>query len=152
MNQADHQNLPPKLAEIIEDFEWSEGREKLELLLQYAEELPPLPERFLEKQQAMEPVEECMTPVFVQSELHNGILEFFIDVPASSPTVRGFASVLVKGLEGLNPEEVLQVPADFFQKMGLDKVLTHQRLNGIAAILAHMKALAVRHLRNGDRG
>jgi cysteine desulfuration protein SufE len=139
-------SIPPQLSEIIEDFQWSEGREKLELLLQYAEELPPLPERFADKAKAMEPVEECMTPVFLQSELQDGKMVFFIDVPPSSPTVRGFASILIKGLEGLAPEEVLKVPADFFEKMGLDKVLTHQRLNGMSAILAHMKAQSVRHL------
>lgn len=143
-------HIPPRLAEIIEDFQWSEGREKLELLIQYAEELPPLPERFEEKAQAMEPVEECMTPVFLQSELQDGKVAFFIDVPASSPTVRGFASILLKGLDGLTPEEVLKVPTNFSEQMGLDKVLTHQRLNGITAILAHMKAQSVRHLENGS--
>jgi cysteine desulfuration protein SufE len=142
-------HIPPSLGEIIEDFQWSEGREKLELLLQYAEELPSLPERFKDKAKAMEPVEECMTPVFLQSELQDGKVVFFIDVPPSSPTVRGFASILVKGLEGLSPEEVLKVPADFFEQMGLDKVLTHQRLNGMSAILAHMKAQSARHLERG---
>jgi cysteine desulfuration protein SufE len=141
--------IPPQLGEIIEDFQWSEGSEKLELLLQYAEELPPLPDRYLDKAQAMEPVEECMTPVFLQSELQDGQMVFYIDVPPSSPTVRGFASILIKGMEGLSPEEVLKVPANFFELMGLDKVLTHQRLNGISAILAHMKAQSLKHLEDG---
>jgi cysteine desulfuration protein SufE len=141
--------LPPRLGEIVEDFQWSEGREKIELLLQYADDLPPLPDHYQDKAKAMEPVEECMTPVFLQSELQDGKIVFFIDVPASSPTVRGFASILIQGLEGLSPEEVLKVPVDFFEQMGLDKVLTHQRLNGISAILAHMKAHSVRHMENG---
>lgn len=147
MNTTEN-GIPPRLGEIIADFQWSEGREKLELLLQYAEELPPLPERFQDKVKAMEPVEECMTPVFLQSELQDGRMIFFIDVPPSSPTVRGFASILIKGLEGLSPEEVLKVSENFFERMGLDKVLTHQRLKGLSAILAHMKAQSVRHLEN----
>jgi cysteine desulfuration protein SufE len=149
MNQSGN-HIPPRLGEIIEDFQWSEGREKLELLLQYAEELPPLPDRFKDKAKEMEPVEECMTPVFLQSELEGGKLLFYIDVPPSSPTVRGFAAILLKGLEGQPPEEVLKVPADFFAQMGLENVLTHQRLNGLSAILAHMKAQAVRHLEKGN--
>jgi cysteine desulfuration protein SufE len=139
-------SIPPQLAEIIEDFEWSEGREKLELLLQYAEELPPLPDRLKDRASAMEQVEECMTPVFVQSEQQDGKLIFYIDVPASAPTVRGFASILLKGLQGLTPVEILGIPATFFEAMGLDKVLTHQRLNGISAILAHMKMLALKEI------
>jgi cysteine desulfuration protein SufE len=41
---------------------------------------------------------------------------------------------------------VLQVPGDFFYAMGLEQVLTHQRLNGLAAILAHMKRLALNRM------
>jgi cysteine desulfuration protein SufE len=48
-------------------------------------------------------------------------------------------------LNGATPEQVLGVPADFYQAMGLDQVLTQQRLNGISAILAYMKRLALTH-------
>jgi cysteine desulfuration protein SufE len=68
---------------------------------------------------------------------------YYFLVPEESPTVRGFASVMAAGLNGSTPEQVLSVPNDFFQTMGLDKVLTFQRLNGISAILSHMKRLAV---------
>ena len=134
--------MPGKLKEIIEDFEISEGREKLELLLQYAEQLPPLPERIGGRDQ-MEFVPECMTPVYVQAVEQNGKLQFYFDVPDESPTVRGFAAVMEEGGSGATPQEILAIPNDFFLQMGLDKVLTHQRLNGMVAILAHMKRLAV---------
>ena len=55
----------------------------------------------------------------------------------------GVIEALGEGLEGATPEEVLKVPNDFYQEMGLDKVLTSQRLNGMSAILAHMKRLAL---------
>lgn len=139
-------NLPPRLSEILEDFEFSEGREKLELLLYYSERMPPLPDWLSEKHDSMEQIQECMTPVFVYSSLEDGGMRFFFDVPPSSPTVRGYAAILGEGLQGATPEEVLAVPADFYQRMGLDKVLTHQRLNGIAAILAHMKRLAAEYV------
>ena len=42
-----------------------------------------------------------------------------------SPTVRGFASILSQGLDGATPEQVLKVPNDFFDHMGLEHVLTH---------------------------
>ena len=136
--------LPPRLQEIVEDFQWSEGREKLELLLQYAEELPDIPAWM--QNQSFEQVEECMTPVFVLSEMTDGKIHFHFDVPKSSPTVRGYAALMKKGLDGLTPEEILRVPGDFYLQMGLDQVLTYQRLNGIAAILAHMKLLALQEV------
>ncbi len=35
--------LPARLQNIVEDFALCEGKEKLELLLQFSEQLPPLP-------------------------------------------------------------------------------------------------------------
>ena len=134
--------LPEKLNEIIEDFAYCEGREKIELLLQYAERLPKLPDWLREEQDSMEQVEECMTPVFVKASLEGGRMAFYFDVPQESPTVRGFAAVMAEGLYGATPEQVLRIPNDFFYAMGLDSVLTMQRLNGMSAILAHMKRLA----------
>src|SRR4030095_13792466 len=55
--------LPPKLQEIVDDFASMSREEKLETLIGYAETLPPLPERFREERDKMEPVPECMTPV-----------------------------------------------------------------------------------------
>ena len=138
--------LPAKLRSIVEDFQLSEGQEKLELLLQFAEEMPPQPDWMQTRTQEMEAVPECMTPVFVQADIQENSMRFFIEVPKSSPTVRGFATILLRGLDGLSPEEILRVPNDFYLDLGLEQVLTHQRLNGISAILAHMKALAVKTL------
>lgn len=139
-------DLPEKLAKIVEDFQWCEGREKLELLLQLSERMSPLPDWLRDSHEQMDEVPECMTPVYVYAETHDGKMSFYFDVPPQSPTVRGFATILGEGLEGTSPEQVLKVPGDFYQAMGLHLVLTHQRLNGLSAILAHMKQLALREL------
>jgi cysteine desulfuration protein SufE len=133
--------IPPRLAEIIEEFGWVEGQEKLELLLEYSEKMRPLPD-WLDKDSNMDQIHECMTPVFVYAETKNGGMAFYFDVPPESPTVRGYAAILGEGLQGATPEEVLNVPPAFYQQMGLHKVLSMQRLNGITAILAHLKRLA----------
>jgi cysteine desulfuration protein SufE len=138
--------IPPALQQIIEDFQFCEGREKIELLIQFAENLPALPVQFAAEREKMEPVPECMTPVMIQATLENGQIFFHFDVPAESPTVRGYAALMKQGLDGSTPEDVLQIPADFFLAMGLQGVLTHQRLNGLSAILAHVKQLAARAL------
>lgn len=140
--------IPARLQEIVEDFQLAEGREKLEMLLEYSERMPPLPKKLQGQHDQMEQVEECMTPVYVQAELENGGLHFYFDVPAESPTVRGYAALMAEGMESTSPEQVLQVPADFYQAMGLQQVLTSQRLNGISAILAHMKQIALKYVQH----
>ena len=137
--------LPPKLQEIVDDFAGMTREEKLEMLIGYAESLPPLPERFQEARSKMEPVPECMTPVFLIAEKKPGDgFVFHVDCPPQSPTVRGLASILVNGLEGASLEEILSVPADFFLPMKLDEAVSQQRLNGFVGVLAHMKQSAVK--------
>lgn len=138
--------LPAKLTEIIEDFKLCEGREKIELLIEFSESLPDLPQNIIHNHDHMDQVHECMTPVFVQSEIQDGCMFFHFDVPAESPTVRGYASIMKQGLDGSTPEDILRIPGDFFHEMGLHELLTHQRLNGLSAILAHLKQLAVKEL------
>ena len=138
--------MPARLAEIIEDFELSEGREKIEMLVDYSERMSPLPERIVQNRGAMDEVPECMTPVFIAAETVDGGMHFYFDVPPESPTVRGFASILSQGLDGATPEQVLAVPNDFFYRMVLEQVLTMQRLKGFSSILAHMKRLATEAL------
>ena len=140
-------DLPPKLQEIVDDFASMSREEKLETLIGYAESLPPLPQRFKEERENMEEVPECMTPVclFPEKQPDGGIV-FHFDIPPQSPTVRGLASILANGLNGLKPEEILAVPADFFGPMKLEEAITHQRINGFIGVLAHMKQAAVKLL------
>jgi len=137
------ESIPPRLNQIIEDFQISEGREKLELLLEFSESLAPLPDWLIGHPDQMDQVHECMTPVFIQAQLVDGKMVYYFDVPAESPTVRGFAAMLKQGVEGTTPQEILAIPNDFYLRMGLEQVLTQQRLNGISAILAYMKRLAI---------
>ena len=137
--------IPPRLQEIIDDFSWAEGREKLELLLEFSEQMPPLPD-WLNRETNMEQVHECMTPVFIHAENKDGHMHFYFDVPPESPTVRGYAAILGQGLDGATPEQVIAVPGNFYMEMGLHKVLTTQRLNGIGAILAYIRRLAAKEL------
>jgi cysteine desulfuration protein SufE len=134
-------NIPPRLQEIVEEFGEAEGQEKLELLLEYSEKMPPLPD-WLSKETNMEQVHECMTPVFVHAEQENGGMVFYFDVPPESPTVRGYAAILGEGLRDVPPEQIVSIPTDFYLRMGLHKVLSQQRLRGITALLAYLKRLA----------
>jgi cysteine desulfuration protein SufE len=139
--------LPPKLEEIVSDFDLCEGREKLELLLDYAQRFPKFPEH-LRRPGWLEEVPECMTPVQMASEVINGRIYFYFDVPPESPTVRGYSSLIMEGINGLTADQVMQIPAEFYLRMGLQDVLTAQRLNGMAAILAHVKRRALEEIKS----
>jgi cysteine desulfuration protein SufE len=139
--------IPPRLQEIIEEFQMCDGQEKLELLLEYSDRMPSLPAWLHEQRSSLEQVHECMTPVFVHAEMQDGGMVFHFDIPPEAPTVRGYAAVLREGLHGATPEQVLHMPAHLFQQMGIDKLVGPQRLNGLAALAAYLKRLAFQQTR-----
>jgi cysteine desulfuration protein SufE len=142
--------LPPQLAEIVEDFQALAERERLQLLLEFSQELPDLPERYAGHPEAMEPVPECQSPVFLAVEVDrangadgadgaDGTVHVFFQAPREAPTTRGFASILRAGLDGLPAGEVLAVPDDVAYRLGLTDAVSPLRLRGMAGMLARIK-------------
>lgn len=130
---------PAGLRTIIDEFREAEPRERLEFLLEYAMDLPPLPERLHEQRDAMEQVHECQATVFLLTEVSDGRVHFYLDVPAESPTVRGYAAILVEGLEDATPDQILATPDDVYILLGLHEAITPQRLRGLHALMQYMK-------------
>ena len=128
-----------KLHEIVEEFADTPKELRLPLLLDFANSLPPLPERLLEDRDSMEPVEECQAPLFLSVDVAPEEVRLYFDAPPEAPTSRGFAAVLHEGLDGATPEEVLATPNDFYLSMGLEELVTPLRMRGMAGMLARVK-------------
>jgi cysteine desulfuration protein SufE len=132
--------LNPRLQEIVDDFNSVSGRDRLQLLLEYSQELPALPDRYAEDPTLLEPVPECQTPLFLAVEVdQDATVHLFFQAPAEAPTTRGFASILHAGLDGLDADEVLATPAEFSSELGLADLVSPLRLRGMAAMLARIK-------------
>ena len=61
--------LNPRLQDIVNEFGAVPGQEKLQLLLEFSDELPPLPARYAEHRDLLEPVPECQSPLFLAVEV-----------------------------------------------------------------------------------
>ena len=132
--------LTGALAEIRDDFQALEQNDRLQLLLEFSDELPDLPERYRDHPDLLERVEECQAPVYIFVEVDgDGIVHLYATAPAEAPTTRGFASILVQGLAGLTADEVLAVPDDFPQTLGLTQAVSPLRLRGMSALLGRAK-------------
>jgi cysteine desulfuration protein SufE len=132
--------LPSNLAQIREDFHELELRDRLQLLLEFSNELPTLPERYVDHPDLLERVEECQSPVFMFVEVDDdNIVHLFVTAPKEAPTTRGFASILVQGLAGLTVQEVLDIPDDFPQDLGLTEAVSPLRVRGMTALLGRAK-------------
>jgi cysteine desulfuration protein SufE len=132
--------LHPRLQEIADDFISMADKDRLQLLLEFSQELPALPERYAAHRDRMEPVPECQTPLFLAVEVDpDEVVHLFFDAPAEAPTTRGFAAILHAGLDGLGAQEVLDTPAEFSHQLGLSDLVSPLRLRGMAAMLARIK-------------
>lgn len=132
--------LPPRLQTIVDVFANSPKQFRLEALLDYSKRVPDLPSRYAEHPELLEEVKECQTPFFLATEVdEEGHVHMFFSAPPESPTVRGYAGLLLDGLEGATAEDVLAVPIDFYVGMGLEEVVTPLRLRGMSAILTRLR-------------
>ncbi|WP_104092322.1 SufE family protein [Arthrobacter sp. GMC3] len=143
--------LPPALAEIVNDFQELEERDRLTLLLEFSRSLPALPERLTNHPELLEQVVECQSPLFltVESEKTDDgeVIRLFFQAPPEAPTTRGFASVLFEGLDGLTAEQILAVPDDMPDQLGLTRAISPLRMRGMSAILGRVKRKVASGLR-----
>ena len=132
--------LPAKLTEIQEDFLSLEQPDRLQLLLEFSNELPELPERYRDHPDLFERVVECQSPVYIFVEVDDaGAVHLYATAPRESPTTRGFASILAQGLDGLSVAAVLDVPDDYPLTIGLTQAVSPLRIRGMTAMLARTK-------------
>jgi cysteine desulfuration protein SufE len=132
--------LAPSLAEIKDDFLALEQPDRLQLLLEFSNELPALPERYENHPDLFERVVECQSPVFIFVEVSDeNVVHLYATAPRESPTTRGFASILAQGLDGMTAEAVLAVPDDFPQMLGLTQAVSPLRIRGMSALLGRTK-------------
>lgn len=140
-------DLPGALAEIVADFQEMGENERLQLLLEFSQELPALPARLADHPELMEPVPECQSPIFVTVEVGDGaapagpgdVVRLFFSAPAEAPTTRGFAGILSQGLDGLPADELLAVPDDVPDRLGLTRAVSPLRLRGMTGMLMRIK-------------
>lgn len=132
--------LPEKLQNIVNVFRSAPKPLRLQALLEYSRKLPPLPEKYVEHPEFLQPVPECASPFFLVTEqAENGGVSMYFKVPEEAPTVRGYAGILREALQGESPETILNVPDQFYMDMGLTELITPMRLRGMGAILMRLK-------------
>jgi cysteine desulfuration protein SufE len=134
------QQVPEGLAGIRDDFLALDQPERLQLLLEFSNALPELPERYAGHPDLLERVEECQSPVFIFVEVDDArIVHMFVTAPREAPTTRGFASILAEGLKDLTVEQVLAIPADYPLTIGLTEAVSPLRIRGMMALLGRIQ-------------
>lgn len=130
--------LAAREAEVVETFEaLGDPFARYEYLIELGKALPPLPE---ELRTDTFRVRGCQAQVWIVPELRDGRLHLRGDSDAL--ITRGLVALLVDVLSGLPPAVVADAELGFLKDIGLDEHLSATRRNGLAAMVARLKAYA----------
>jgi sulfur transfer protein SufE len=130
--------LPAPLQRIVLAFQAvPDPMARYKQLLFYAAKLPGLPEDLRTPENK---VEGCVSQVWVVPELREedgGRVYWRAD--SDSQLTKGLAALLVTGLSGCTPAEILSVTPEFIEALGLKQSLTPSRNNGFLNMLRKMQ-------------
>jgi cysteine desulfuration protein SufE len=130
--------LPPALDKIVQRFaRVTDPKRKYEQLIYYAKKVEAMPET--DKIDANK-VMGCVSQVFITATLCDGKIQFAGDSDAQ--LVKGLVGLLLEGMNGLTPQEVVTLAPDFIKDTGLDVSLTPSRANGFYNIFKLMQQKA----------
>ncbi|GGC23759.1 SufE family protein [Brevibacterium sediminis] len=138
-------DLPEALAEIVTDFAETPSDDRLQVLLEFATDLPDLPEKYTDHPELLEPVPECQSPIFLVTEVtdpeagERAEVRLHFSAPPEAPTTRGFAGILHEGLDGATAEAILSVPADLPLRLSMSEIVSPLRLRGMSGMLSRIQ-------------
>ncbi len=131
--------LPLALSQIVQRFaRVTDPKQRYEQLLSLAKRLNAFPEADKIPENK---VSGCASQVFITAELIEGQVKYQGD--SDSQLVKGLVALLIRGLDGLAPAEILQLTPDFIQETGLNVSLTPSRANGFYNIFRLMQQKAL---------
>ena len=128
----------PALDRIVERLgSSSDPRRRYEYVLWLAKKLEPFPDDL--RLDAFK-VKGCVSQVFVVGHLEEGKLHWRGDSDAQ--ITKGLLALLIEGLEGMTPDQAIDLDTSFIAATGLQASLTPSRANGFLNILRTMQAQA----------
>ncbi|MEI6081001.1 MAG: Fe-S metabolism protein SufE [Verrucomicrobiota bacterium] len=138
-------SYPAKLSAIIELFSGLPDAEKRETLIAYADQAKSQEPRDGETfdLEDVRKDEECTDTVAIYLRLdERGGAHFRISLgPQVQTLTRAMSSILCKGLEGVSPTDILEIPADFVPKI-VGAELVRLRSQTVYYLLTRIKSVS----------
>jgi cysteine desulfuration protein SufE len=135
--------IPPSIDRILRRFATLSPDMTRQALVQYANKLPPLPERYLGVDLEQYRVHECQTPVAIFPEVEDGTMHYYADVPRESAAIRALLAMLFEALNGQPPETTIAIPQDFVRQV-MGKIGLQAREAGLNAMVERLRRAARR--------
>lgn len=125
--------------EVVDSFSmYDEWLDKYEYLIDLGKNLSPYPDSSKTDDRL---IKGCQSRVWLDYQMKDGKLWFTADSDAI--ITKGIISLLVSIYSGRTPEEIASSDFSFIEKIGLKENLSPTRANGLASMIATIKAVAL---------
>lgn len=132
-------NLIERENEIIDEFSiFSDWMEKYEYIIDLGKELAPIDAEFKTDNYV---IKGCQSQVWLQAWKEGDLVHFKADSDAI--ITKGIIALLIRTLDGLTPEEIIQADLKFIDEIGLKEHLSPTRANGLLSMIKQMKLYAI---------
>lgn len=132
-------DLNDREKEIVEEFEiFPDWMEKYEYIIDLGKELPSIKSDYKTDEYR---ISGCQSQVWLHAWKDNGHIHFEADSDAI--ITKGIIALLIRALDGLSPEEILNADLEFINVIGLKEHLSPTRANGLLSMIKQMKLYAV---------
>lgn len=82
-------------------------------------------------------IKGCQAQVWLYSELKEG--KIFFKADADADYAKGLVAMMIRILSGHTPDEIINAPLDFIDKIGFKNMLSMKRTGGLASMIKQMK-------------
>lgn len=125
--------------EVVETFSmYEEWLDKYEYLIDLGKNLEAYPEECKTEDKL---IKGCQSRVWLDYKVQDGKIYFKADSDAI--ITKGIISLLISVYSGRTPEEIASSDFGFIEKIGLKENLSPTRANGLASMIATIKAVAL---------
>lgn len=125
--------------EVVDSFSmYDEWLDKYEYLIDLGKNLAPYPDSSKTDDRL---IKGCQSRVWLDYQMKDGKLWFTADSDAI--ITKGIISLLISIYSGRTPEEIASSDFSFIEKIGLKENLSPTRANGLASMIATIKAVAL---------
>lgn len=125
--------------EVVDIFSmYDEWLDKYEYLIDLGKNLEAYPEECKTEDKL---IKGCQSRVWLDYEVQDGRIYFKADSDAI--ITKGIISLLISVYSGRTPEEIASSDFGFIEKIGLKENLSPTRANGLASMIATIKAVAL---------
>jgi len=134
-------SIDERAEDIVDEFAmFPDWMSRYQYLIDLGNEIPEIDDADKTDQHK---IHGCQSDVWIRTNYEDGVLRFRGD--SNAKITKGLAALIIRVLDKQPPETVRSAEFSFLNDIGMDKHLSSQRQNGLAAMIKQIKERAAQY-------